>query len=113
MNFLIKEWPFILIGVLIILIVVVLVILLKKPKKTVKIDVFWVLDLIGKDNITKVEQVQSRVRIAVKDLSLVNLESLKKQTKGIFVKENTLVITFLNNTEEIVEGLKKTLWNLE
>lgn len=109
MDFLIKEWPFILIGVLIILIVVVLIILLRKPKKTVKIDVSWVLNLLGKDNITKVEQTQSRVRITVKDLKLVDLESLKKQTKGIFVKENTLVITFLNNTEEIVEGLKKTL----
>lgn len=109
MDFLIKEWPFILIGVLIILIVVVLIILLRKPKKTVKIDVSWVLNLLGKDNITKVEQTQSRVRITVKDLKLVDLESLKKQTKGIFVKENTLVITFLNNTEGIVEGLKKTL----
>lgn len=112
MDFLIKEWPFILIGVLIILIFVVLYIVLRKPKKEPKVDVSWVLDLIGKDNITKVEQTQSRVRITVKDLNIVDLESLKKQTKGIFVKENTLVITFLNNTEEIVKGLKKTLWDL-
>ena len=84
-------------------------IILRKPKKELKVDVSWVLDLIGKDNITKVEQTQSRVRITVKDLNIVDLESLKKQTKGIFVKENTLVITFLNNTEEIVKGLKKTL----
>ncbi|NMA05352.1 MAG: PTS transporter subunit EIIB [Acholeplasmataceae bacterium] len=109
MDFLIKEWPFILIGVLIILIFIVLYIILRKPKKELKVDVSWVLDLIGKDNITKVEQTQSRVRITVKDLNIVDLESLKKQTKGIFVKENTLVITFLNNTEEIVKGLKKTL----
>lgn len=112
MDFLIKEWPFILIGVLIILIFIVLYIILRKPKKELKVDVSWVLDLIGKDNITKVEQTQSRVRITVKDLNIVDLESLKKQTKGIFVKENTLVITFLNNTEEIVKGLKKTLWDL-
>ena len=109
MDFLIKEWPFILIGVLIILIFIVLYIILRKPKKELKVDVSWVLDLIGKDNITKVEQTQSRVRITVKDLNIVDLESLKKQTKGIFVKEDTLVITFLNNTEEIVKGLKKTL----
>lgn len=113
MDFLIKEWPFILIGVLVILIVVISIILFKKPKKKEKIDVSWVLNLIKKDNITKVEQTQSRVRITVKDLKLVDLESLKKQTKGIFVKENTLVITFLNNTEEIVEGLRKAIWNLE
>ena len=33
MDFLIKEWPFILIGVLVILIVVISIILFKKPKE--------------------------------------------------------------------------------
>lgn len=108
MDFLINQWPFLLIGVLLIIIVIVMVLLIRKPKpKTV--DVTWVLNLIGKQNITKVEHVQSRVRISVKSLDIVDLDTLKQQTKGIFIKENTLVITFLNNTEEIVKGLRDAL----
>ncbi|MFA5720615.1 MAG: hypothetical protein WC939_06130 [Acholeplasmataceae bacterium] len=108
MDFLINQWPFLLIGVLLIIVILVMVLLLRKPKKKT-IDVSWVLNLIGKQNITIVEQVQSRVRITVKSLDIVDLESLKQQTKGIFIKENTLVITFLNNTEEIVKGLRDVL----
>lgn len=108
MEFLINQWPFLLIGLLVVIIVIVVVLLIKKPKAKT-IDVSWVLNLIGHNNITNVEHVQSRVRITVKELDVVKLDDLKQQTKGIFIKENTLVITFLNNTQEIVKGLRDTL----
>lgn len=108
MDFLINQWPFLLIGLLIIILIVVSILLIMRSKKRT-IDVSWVIELIGENNISNVTQVQSRVRIKVKSLEMVNLEALKLQTKGIFIKEDTLIITFLNNTEEIVKGLRQRL----
>lgn len=79
---------------------------INKKEKSPKIDVKWILALLGENNIKAIEQVQSRVRITVNNLELVNLEGLKEQTKGVFLKGNLVVVTFKNNTEEIVESLK-------
>lgn len=103
-----EYWPYLLIGIAAILIGVGIIVGIRSKKKD-KIDVDWILDLIGTSNITALEQVKSRVRITVKDLDLVNLESLKSQTKGIFIKENTLVVTFISDTEAIVESLRRYL----
>lgn len=79
---------------------------INKKEKSPKIDVKWILALLGENNIKAIEQVQSRVRITVNNLELVNLEGLKEQTNGVFLKGNLVVVTFKNNTEEIVESLK-------
>lgn len=79
---------------------------INKEEKSPKIDVKWILALLGENNIKAIEQVQSRVRITVNNLELVNLEGLKEQTNGVFLKGNLVVVTFKNNTEEIVESLK-------
>lgn len=79
---------------------------INKKEKSPKIDVKWILALLGENNIKTIEQVQSRVRITVNNLELVNLEGLKEQTNGVFLKGNLVVVTFKNNTEEIVESLK-------
>lgn len=78
----------------------------KTQKTSPKVNVDWILELIGKDNITAIEQVQKRVRITVSDLSKVNLDGLKEQTNGVFLKGSMMVVTFKNNTEQIVESLK-------
>lgn len=79
---------------------------INKKEKSPKIDVKWILALLGENNIKAIEQVQSRVRITVNNLELVNLEGLKEQTNGVFLKGNLVVVIFKNNTEEIVESLK-------
>lgn len=77
----------------------------RKKEETVNID--WLLSLLGENNIIKVEKVNKRIRITFKNLKLVDLEALKEKTKGIFIKGQEVVITFLNNEEEIYESLKK------
>ena len=82
---------------------------IKKQDISPKVNVDWILELIGKDNIIAIEQVQKRVRITVSDLNKVNLEGLKEQTNGVFLKGSMMVVTFKNNTEEIVESLRDVI----
>ncbi len=92
----------------IILIIIVMVIFIKKTKKpTINID--WLLTILGKNNITEVTKTNNRIAITFTNLKVVDLESLKTQTKGVFVKGNKIVVTFLNNQDEIYESLKKTI----
>lgn len=79
----------------------------KAPKKeeTIK-DANAIKDLFGINNIISVEQTQKRIRVEVIDLSLVDLESLKPLTNGIFTVGNRVVATFKGNTEQIVKILE-------
>ncbi len=81
----------------------------RKQEISPKVNVNWILELIGKDNIIAIEQIQKRVRITVFDLNKVNLEGLKEQTNGVFLKGSMMVVTFKNNTEEIVESLRDVI----
>ncbi|NLN50460.1 MAG: PTS transporter subunit EIIB [Acholeplasmataceae bacterium] len=93
-------------------IVFLLVFFFKKTSQTKKpllVETEAIIGLIGRDNIVSVEQVQSRVRIEVKDLKRVKLEELKEYTNGIFTSKNRLVVTFKTNTEEIVKDLRGIL----
>ncbi len=83
------------------------IIFVNKKLKFKSINIDWLLSLLGEDNITKVEKTNKRISITFKDLKLVDLESLKEKTKGIFVKGNSIVVTFLSDQDEIYESLKK------
>lgn len=79
----------------------------KTPKKEEEIkDANLIKDLFGPDNIISVEQTQKRIRVEVKDLSLVDLEGLKPLTNGIFTVGNRVVATFKGKTEQIVKILE-------
>lgn len=77
-----------------------------KPKKPV-FDVDWIMACLKDDNIISVEQVQARVRIDVRDLSVVDLDALKENTNGVFIKGSQIVVTFKDHTKEIVESLRQ------
>lgn len=75
-------------------------------KEEVIKDASLIRDLFGPNNIVSVEQTQKRIRVEVKDLSLVDLEGLKPLTNGIFTVGNRVVATFKGKTEQIVKILE-------
>ena len=82
-----------------------LLFLMTRKKQKPTIDIEWLINALGKDNITNVGLTNKRIRITVLKLENVNLELLKQETRGIFVR-NEIVMTFLDNTEEIYQSLK-------
>lgn len=92
-----------------ILLSIIIFFIFKKKHKKDKYDSTNLNELIGffgKDNIINVERTEKRVRIEVKDLSVVNLEDLNEYTNGVFTIGNKVVLTFKEKTEEIIEALK-------
>ncbi|HHT39375.1 MAG: hypothetical protein RBS76_03025 [Acholeplasmatales bacterium] len=83
-----------------------LLFLMTRKKQKPTIDIEWLINALGKDNITNVGLTNKRIRITVLKLENVNLELLKQETRGIFVRGNEIVMTFLDNTEEIYQSLK-------
>lgn len=77
----------------------------KKQPKVTNEELLKIKSLFGKDNIVGLEQVQKRVRIEVKDLSHVDLENLQPLTNGVFTIGNKVVVTFKENTDDIVKIL--------
>lgn len=66
------------------------------------------LYLGGNNNILKVEVEQSRLKIEVNELDLVDLEKLKTLTdKGIFVTGNTIKALFKDEAINIKNALEK------
>lgn len=93
---------------IILLTVVCLLIYRYRNKPTKKVfNVDWIMACLKENNIISIEQVQARVRIDVRDMSLVDLESLKENTNGVFIKGNQIVVTFKSHTEEIIESLRQ------
>ncbi len=80
--------------------------LLKKEEKKISDDsLLEIKSLFGEDNIVGIEQVQKRVRVEVKDLKFVDLKGLQPLTNGVFTIGNKVVVTFKENTDEIVKIL--------
>lgn len=77
-----------------------------KPQEKPTKDYSEIIKLFGKDNISNVERTEQRVRIEVKDINLVLLEQLKPYTNGVFTIGNKVVVTFKEQTEEIVKLLE-------
>lgn len=93
----------------IILIGVFFIIFFSKKRNANTINIDWLLTLLGEDNITNVEKTNKRISITFKDLKIVDLESLKEKTKGIFIKGSSIVVTFLADQDQIYESLKKLI----
>lgn len=98
-------------ALLLILGIILLIFLFRgKKEPTILIDISEILKAIGANNILSIEQVQKRVRIQVKDTQIVDLETLKEVSNGIFVTGDRLVLTFKDNTEDIVKALRREIW---
>lgn len=112
-----EAWMIILIvlAVIIVLFIVGFILFnnLKKKTKSIVSDYFidsLLLYLGGINNILKVEDEQSRLKITVNDLELVKLDELKTLTdKGIFVTSNTIKALFKDDANNIKVALEKRM----
>ncbi len=108
-------WIYLIIGLavlLILLLTFIFIYLYKKKSCKNKIDSNFMASLVlylgGINNILKVEVEQSRLKIEVSDLDLVDLEKLKTLTdKGIFVTGNTIKALFKDDAIAIKNNLMK------
>ena len=100
--------------VLILLIAAIILIKLKKKPKAIKVNSEFIDSLItnygGLENIKGVEIENSRLKIEVDDLDIVNLESIKANTTaGVFVTGNTVKTLYKLSSEEIKRSLDQRL----
>lgn len=105
---------FIILGVIIFVALLTLLILFLvlgkgKKHKVQPVNINHIVEAFGANNIAHVEQTQKRVRVFVENVDLVNMEVLKNVTKGVFITGNKLVVTFKEDTESIVEALRREL----
>ena len=80
----------------------------------IKIDDEFIENLINlygdKNNISKVSTDNGRLKVEVKDLDIVKLESLKEiSTNGVFVTGNTIKTLFRHDSELIKKELEKRI----
>lgn len=103
---------FIVTGVLIIATVIVVIIFLKK-KKVVKVDdSLWIDNLGGRENITSVTQVGSRINLVLKDKEIINKDNLKELgVKSVLVMSNKVTLVVENNAEDIAKAINEALNN--
>lgn len=87
----------------------------KKQTKSLVSDSFidaLTLYLGGLHNILQIEVEQSRLKITVNELDLVDLEKLKTLSdKGIFVTGNTIKALYKDDAKNIKDALEKRLKN--
>ena len=100
--------------VLILLIAAIILIKLKKKPNAIKVNSEFIDSLItsygGLANIKGVEIENSRLKIEVDDLDIVNLESIKSNTTaGVFVTGNTVKTLYKLSSEEIKRSLDQRL----
>lgn len=103
---------FIVTGVLIIATVIVVIIFLKK-KKVVKVDdSLWIDNLGGRENVTSVTQVGSRINLVLKDKEIINKDNLKELgVKSVLVMSNKVTLVVENNAEDIAKAINEALNN--
>jgi len=95
-------------------VILIIVHILKNRKPKIKIDDNFMNNLISlygnKDNIAKVSTDNGRLKVEVKDLDNVNLNSLKEiSTNGVFVTGNTIKTLFRHDSDLIKRELEKRL----
>lgn len=102
---------------LIILLFVILFFVIKKvkgktKKKKSEINSEYIEEIVvklgGKPNISNIDVVETKLKIAVNDLKLVDLEGLKALTSsGVFVTANTIKILFKYDSKELKDELNR------
>ena len=96
------------------LIIFVLFLNIKKPKIKIKIDEEFFNKLIeiygGIDNINDVETENSRLKITVNNIDLVNLDGVKELADGgVFVTGNSVKTLYRVSCELIKDTLKEKM----
>lgn len=100
--------------VLILIAVVVIVLVKKKSKPRIKIDDEFINNLLGylggKENIDNVNVDNGRLKIAVKDLDIVDLNQIKSVSEaGVFVTGNIIKTLFKLDSKAIMDAINRCL----
>jgi phosphotransferase system IIB component len=102
-----------LVALLVVLALVILIIKIRKPREIIIDEEFLnfvITNYGGKENIKNVEVENSRLKITVEDLDLVNLDELKtKAESGIFVTGNTIKTLYKLSSDKIKIALEGRL----
>lgn len=89
--------------IIICILIIMVLIALKMTRKDFHIEINKLIQYLGgKDNIVKAEINMSRLKVTVKDVSLVDKESIQKLgAKGIVEIDNQLKIILGPNSKQI------------
>ncbi|MCI8330705.1 MAG: PTS transporter subunit EIIB [Bacilli bacterium] len=98
-------WQYIIIFVVLVLISIIVI---KINKKDFRVEINKLITYLGgKDNIVDVETNLSRLKVVVKDTSIVNKDGIQKLgAKGIVEIENQLKIIFGPNCKQLKKYIK-------
>ncbi len=98
-------WQYIIIFVVLILISIIVI---KINKKDFRVEINKLITFLGgKENIIDVETNLSRLKVTVKDTSIVNKDGIQKLgAKGIVEIENQLKIIFGPNSKQLKRYIK-------
>lgn len=102
------------IALIVLLAIILIFFLTKDKKKKIKVNKEFIDSLVlalgGASNLTSVGVENSRLRLSVKDLNLVDLNKIKEfSDKGVFVTGNTIKTLFKYESERIAYELKKII----
>ena len=97
--------------IMLIILIIIALIVIKMSRKDFHIEINKLIQYLGgKDNIVDVQINLSRLKVEVKDVSLVNKEGIQKLgAKGIVEIDNQLKIIFGPNSKQLkkyIEELK-------
>lgn len=98
-------------GVILVVFLIILLAVLKSMKKDAHLELNKLVEYLGgKDNILSTETSLSRLKVTLKDVSLVNKEAIQKLgAKGIVEIDNQLKIILGSESKQ----LKKYIDNLK
>ena len=82
----------------------------KRRKNTVVDDSSWLLALGGKENITFVDAIGSRINLSLKDKEKIDREKLKELgVSSVLTMSNKITLVVENRAQEITEQIKLSL----
>ena len=98
-------WQYVIIFVILVLISIIVI---KINKKDFRVEINKLITFLGgKENIIDVETNLSRLKVVVKDTSIVNKDGIQKLgAKGIVEIENQLKIIFGPNSKQLKKYIK-------
>ena len=101
-------WQYVIIFVILVLISIIVI---KINKKDFRVEINKLITYLGgKENIIDVETNLSRLKVVVKDTSIVNKDGIQKLgAKGIVEIENQLKIIFGPNSKQLKKYIDELL----
>ena len=95
-----------------IVIVFVSFLLLKRRKNTVVDDSSWLLALGGKENITFVDAIGSRINLSLKNKEIIDREKLKELgVNSVLTMSNKVTLVVTDHAQEIADSIRSSINN--